>query len=131
LDLEGDPAGAVTVDQEMAVPQHPMGEVGRCPVEDDHVERTAEELLQVAGELDAEARGRLALLEHGDVDVTPAVRGAPRHAPEQVGRGDPLALGLPAKCSVRRVSNSAVSGVWRTVISRVYDALPGQAATTA
>lgn len=52
----------------MAVPQDPVDEIDRRPVEDDHVDAPAEQELQIARQPDPEAgqaRRRIALVEHG------------------------------------------------------------------
>lgn len=86
-DLEADAGGAVAIEHEEAVAEDAVDQIGWRGVEDDEVDATAEDALEIVGEgvgLRGQRRRGPAVEEDRDVDVAVGPRRAPTFAAEQV-----------------------------------------------
>jgi hypothetical protein len=93
--LEADPTGWIPVEHEHAVPEDAVHEVNRGSIQHDQLDRRADGSLDLGLEVEMQAGqrpGRLRGEQDGHVDVAGRRRRPAGHAPEQVGRGDRIAL---------------------------------------
>ncbi len=97
LDFEADPGGAVAIEEQPPVAQHPVHEVGGSAVQGDDLNRRVQDALELAFQNELRGRERCRRIsreEDSNVDIAVRSTVSAGHATEEVDRDRTSSVGL-------------------------------------